>query len=358
MIRRFSLTLAITFMLPLASLAQVSTATLQGTVKDQTGASLPGVTVTVIHTGTGASRNVVTDAGGRYVVATLPIGGYDVRAELSGFRTEVRRGITLAVGMQAVVDLVLTVGNLQEVLEVTAEAPHVQTTSSAVSELVDAKTMRELPLNGRNFVQLATLQVGVVNSDRARGNFPLSSGTGMKFNVNGARDNSNSFLLDGQDIQDVFNSTPASGGGETLDVDTLAEFEVKTANFSAEYGKAAGAVINAVTKSGANSVHGSALEFLRDDKLDAANFFDNAFGSPKPAFSLNQFGATLGGRWFATRPSTSAVTRGFGKTEASRGSSSSPAMTRAEACCAIRRPASSSRSPSRPPCSHISICCS
>ncbi len=206
-----------------------------------------------------------------------------------------RRGITLAVGMQAVVDLVLTVGNLQEVLEVTGEAPHVQTTSSAVSELVNAKTMRELPLNGRNFVQLATLQVGVVNSDRARGNFPLSSGTGMKFNVNGARDNSNSFLLDGQDIQDVFNSTPASGGGQTLGVDTLAEFEVKTANFSAEYGKAAGAVINAVTKSAANSVHGSGFEFLRDDKLDAANFFDNVFGSPKPAFSRNQFGATLGG---------------------------------------------------------------
>jgi hypothetical protein len=278
-----------------SSLAQVSTVTLQGTVKDQTGAALPGATVTVVHTGTGASRTLVTDAGGRYVAAQLAIGGYDLRGELQGFRTEVRRGITLTVGVQAVVDLVLSVGSLQEVIEVTGEAPRVQTTSSTVSGLVDSKTMRELPLNGRNFVQLATLQVGVVNSDRVRGGFPLSSGTGMKFNVNGARDNSNSFLLDGQDIQDVFNSTPASGGGETLGVDTLAEFEVKTANFSAEYGKAAGAVINAVTKSGANSVHGSAFEFLRNDRLDAANFFDNAFGNPKPAFSRNQFGATMGG---------------------------------------------------------------
>jgi hypothetical protein len=288
--------LAVLFvMFPSSSLAQVSSATLRGTVKDQTGASLPGVTVTVVHIGTGASRNVVTDAGGRYVVAPLPIGSYEVRGELSGFRTEVRRGITLAVGMQAVIDLVLSVGNLREVVEVTGEAPRVQTTSSTVSELVDSKTIRELPLNGRNFVQLATLQAGVINSDRVRGAFPLSSGTGMKFNVNGARDNSNSFLLDGQDIQDVFNSTPASGGGETLGVDTLAEFEVKTANFSAEYGKAAGAVINAVTKSGANTVHGSGFEFLRNDRLDAANFFDNAFGNPKPAFSRNQFGATLGG---------------------------------------------------------------
>jgi len=293
--KKLALILSILALCPAASLAQVATATLQGTVKDQTGAAIPGVSVTVIHTDTGTSRNVLTDEAGRYVATQLPIGAYEVRAELAGFQTTVRRGITLTVGMQGVVDLALSVGEVRQIVEVIGGALAVDTTSSAISELVDSKTMQELPLNGRNFVQLATLQMGVVASDRVRGNFPLTSGTGMKINVNGARDSSNSFLLDGQDIQDVFNSTPASGGGETLGVDTLAEFEVKTANFSAEYSKAAGAVISAVTKSGTNELHGNVFEFLRNDNLDAANFFDNAFNNAKPEFRRNQFGATLGG---------------------------------------------------------------
>lgn len=280
---------------PLLAFAQVSTATLQGTVKDQTGALIPGVTIAVVHKDTGTSRNALTDDAGRYVVPQLPIGAYEVRGELKGFQTSVRSGITLTVGLQAVVDLVLKVGDVQQEVVVTGEAAPVDTTSSGVSALVDSKTMRELPLNGRNFVQLAQLQVGVSGSQRIRSTTPASDGAGMKINANGARDDANSFLLDGQDIQDVFNSTPSSGGGETLGVDSLAEFEVKTANFSAEYNKAAGAVINAATKSGTNDFHGSAFGFLRNDNLDAANFFDNAFGTGKPEFRRNQFGATAGG---------------------------------------------------------------
>jgi hypothetical protein len=280
---------------PLLALAQVSTATLQGTAKDQTGALLPGVTITVIHKDTGSARNIVTDHAGRYVAPLLPIGAYEVRGELAGFQRAVRSGITLTVGMQAVVDLVLQVGAVQEEVIVSGEATPVDVSSSGVSALVDSKTMRELPLNGRNFVQLAQLQPGVTGSQRIRSGTPASDGAGMKINANGARDDANSFLLDGQDTQDVFNSTPSSGGGETLGVDSLAEFEVKTANFSAEYNKAAGAVINAVTKSGTNDFHGSVFGFLRNDNLDAANFFDNAFATGKAEFRRNQFGATAGG---------------------------------------------------------------
>jgi hypothetical protein len=295
MTKRIGLVVVSIFLFPWWAQGQISTASLQGTVTDQTGAAIPGVVVMILHTETGASRTVVTDDVGRYVAVQLPIGVYEVRGAHSGFQTAVRRGVTLTVGRQAVIDLTLNVGPVEQVLEVTAEPPLVNTTSSALSELVGDKTMRELPLNGRNFAQLAALQVGVVNATRVRGDFPVSTGPGMKLNVNGARDNGNSFRLDGQDIQDVFNSTPASGGGETLGVETLAEFEVKTANYSAEYGKAAGAVISAVTKSGTNRVHGSAFGFLRNDNLDAANFFDNKFNARQREFHRSQFGVTAGG---------------------------------------------------------------
>ena len=292
----WAVTLIILFWSPLWAFSQVSSASLQGTVTDQSEASIPGVEVTVTNVDTGSDRTVITDDAGRYRAPQLAIGNYEVKAELIGFRTAVRSGINLTVGQQAVVDITLEIGEISEVVEVTGLASLVNTTSSEISGLVDSKTMRDLPLNGRNYVSLALLQTGVTFSGRlAPSGGSTIAGPGLRFQVNGTRFDQNAFVLDGQDIQDTFNATPSTGGGESLGVDTLQEFEVKTSNYSAEYSKAAGAVINAVTKSGTNEIHGSAFWFHRNDNLDASNFFDNSFSVKKPEFKRHQFGATIGG---------------------------------------------------------------
>lgn len=280
------------------ALAQVGTAGIRGVVRDESGAVIPGVEVTIRNTDTGVERILVTNEVGLYVAPGLNVGNFEVSASLAGFQTFRTSGIVLTVGVERVVDVVLRVGQVGEVVEITATAQQVQTTQSDVSELVTGATVVELPLNGRNYVALALGQPGVIATAQASAQSSSNSrtvGAGLRFNVNGARFEDNSFTLDGQNTQDFFNGAPASAGGETLGVDALQEFEVKTANYSAEYSKAAGGVVSAVTKSGTNDVHGSAFWFLRNDNLDAANFFDNAFGNQKPEFKRNQFGATVGG---------------------------------------------------------------
>lgn len=272
--------------------AQVTTATIVGTVRDETGAVLPGVTITVKNLETGIVRTLISDDGGRYRAPALQPGGYELRAELAGFQVGVRRGITLAVGQEAVVDIVLKVGELTEEVVVIGEAPLVDTTSSTITGLVDDRQIRDLPLNGRSFTQLALLQAGV---SAFLNNTPgFFNGRGVKITVYGARFFHNSFLLDGTDVNDMYNNTPGSVAGVMLGVETVREFKVVTHNFSAEYGRAAGAVINAVTQSGTNELHGSAFEFHRNSALDAKNFFDPP-DKPIPPFKRNQFGFTLGG---------------------------------------------------------------
>lgn len=270
--------------------AQVTTGITSGIVKDTSGAVIPGVTIAIKNVDTGAARTVTTNAEGRYNAPNLPSGNYEIQAQISGFKTEVRSGIKLTVGQEVIVDFVLTVGQVAERVEVQEEAPLVETTNAAITGLVDDKTIRDLPLNGRSFGDLVLLQVGT-NFSRRDQNITVKGG-GQRISISGMRPQANSFLLDGTDINGPANQVPGSAAGVSLGVDTVREFRVLTNSYSAEYGRAAGGVITAITRSGTNQFHGSAFEFLRNSKLDARNFFDR--GAPPP-FKRNQFGFTLGG---------------------------------------------------------------
>ena len=273
--------------------AQVTTGAISGAIQDDTGAVLPGVSVSATQVDTGITRDVISDDEGRYRVSNLALGSYRIQAELPGFQTAVRSGVTLSVGQEAVINFTLQIGQITELIEVTGEAPLVNTTSGALGGLVDDRTMRELPLNGRDYTQLATLQPGVVRSTRVAQSFSAISGGGTVITVNGARPEMNAFLLDGTNINDAYNKTPGSAAGVVMGVETLAEFRVMTNSFSAEFGKAPGAVINAVTKSGTNELHGTFFEFHRNSAVDARNFFDR--GADPPSFKRNQYGFVLGG---------------------------------------------------------------
>jgi hypothetical protein len=200
------------------------------------------------------------------------------------------------VGREAVIDFQLEVGKVEDTVSISGGAPLVETTTSTVAGLVGERNIRELPLNGRDVFQLTTLQVGVANTagiTTAFGGGPINVGPGTtKIAVNGARITSNNFLLDGTNVNDAFNNTPGAISGNFTGVETLREFQILTNSFSAEYGGAGGAVINAVSKSGTNEFHGSLFEFHRNDNFDARNFFDPG---ELPEFRRNQFGATIGG---------------------------------------------------------------
>jgi hypothetical protein len=285
-----SLALAVVLLVPCA-FAQ-TTATITGTVADASGAVIPGVEVTVTNVATRQARTILTNELGRYYVAALSPGSYTVAAALTGFETVLRSGITLTVGNEVVINIALTPGQISEKIEVSADAPVVQTTNAAVAELVGELKIRALPLNGRSFDQLVYMQPGITIATGA-GNSP-NQGRGVKFSANGARLTSNYFMLDGTDINDSQNFTPGGAGGQLFGVESILEFQVLTHNQGAQYGRSMGGIINAVTRSGSNTVHGSVYEFLRNSALDAKNFFDNPT-DPIPPFKRNQFGATLGG---------------------------------------------------------------
>ena len=274
-------------------IAQVTTGAILGTVTDDTGAVLPGVGVSVTNVETGLTREAVSNDEGRYSARNLVSGAYRIQAELAGFQTAVRRGVTLSVGQEAVINFTLQIGQISELVEVTGDAPLVNTTSGTLAGLVDDRTMRELPLNGRDYTQLATLHPGVVRSTRVSSSFSAISGGGTVLVVNGARPEMNTFLLDGTNMNDAQNKTPGSAAGVVMGVETLREFQVMTNSFSAEFGKSPGAVINAVTKSGTNELHGTVFAFHRNSALDARNFFDRT--EDPPSFKRNQFGFVLGG---------------------------------------------------------------
>jgi hypothetical protein len=274
------------------SSAQNVGASIQGTIVDATGGALPGATIRIRNRGTGDSRELLTDASGYYHAPLLPPGEYTVTVSLPGFQGVERDGIRLTVGQQAVVNATLQTSTIAETITVTADAPRIDLTSGAISGLVGEREIRDLPLNGRSFQQLALLQTGV-QAALAAGN-DVVGGRTPKISINGARPEQNNFLLDGTDINNVYNKTPGSAAGVLLGVEAVLEFQVLTNSYSAEFGRSAGGVINAVTRSGANTTHGSAFEFLRNDALDARNFFDPA-GSPKPDFKRHQFGAVVGG---------------------------------------------------------------
>src|SRR5438094_7318172 len=264
----------------------------QGTITDATGAVLPGASVNVRNSGTDATVELVSDERGRYLVPVLQPGEYEIQASLPGFQTVSRRGIRLAVGQNAVVDVKLDVGQVSNQGEVVADANPINLTSAAVSGLVNDKQIRDLPLNGRSFQQLALLQTGVTAA-LAAGN-DVVGGRTPKISINGARPEQNNFLLDGTDINNVYNKTPGSSAGVLLGVEAVLEFQVLTNAYSAEFGRSAGGVINAVTRAGTNAIRGSGFEFYRNSTLDAKNFFDPV-DKPIPDFYRHQFGGVLGG---------------------------------------------------------------
>ena len=279
--------------------AQVS-GSISGRVEDATGAVVSGATITVKNVETGATRVATTDAAGAFRIPSLPLGLQEVKAEKTGFKAGVRTGIDLAVGQEAVVNLRLEVGELSQQVLVYAEAPLINTTTSSVSGLVEERQVKELPLNGRSFDNLITLNPGAINYALKSAN--TSSSNGNTFSVSGRRPMDNLVLLNG--IEYMGSSqlavTPGGVSGDLLGIDAVREFNVLTETYSAEYGKRAGAQVTVVTQSGGNAVHGSMFEFLRNSAVDARSFLDvivkpGADHADVPPFRRNQFGGALGG---------------------------------------------------------------
>lgn len=270
--------------------AEIGGSTLNGTVTDATAAAVPGAKVTVTNTGTGLTRTTTTNDVGQYTFPSLPVGTYDLTAENQGFKVSKRTGIVLTVGAVATVDVVLEIGGVQETVSITAETPVVESTRSQTSTTVTTEQVRDLPINGRNFLDFTVLTPGVVR-DPTRGG-DLSFG--------GQRGTSNSLLIDGADSNNVFfgQTTGRSGTGRnpySFSEDAVQEFQVNTNSYAAEIGRAGGGVINVITKSGTNDWHGTAFEFFRDKALNANSWENNKNNRPKRAYHFNQYGGNLGG---------------------------------------------------------------
>ena len=278
------------FGVPLPALAQ-TTATLTGSVLDPSGRALPGVQLTLRQPSTAMSRSAITDSDGRFVVAGISAGQYELRAELAGFRTTSRTDILVTVGeIRALPPLTLEVGGIQEQVTVMSTASLVNTQTSELSYLVGEQAVASLPLNGRSYTDLALLQPGVLAYPSRDGGSVVAHGLGMS--VNGQDYRSNVYLLDGTLLNDFTNGPAGSAAGTALGVESIQEFRVESNAYSAEYGRNFGGQINVLTKSGNNTLRGSAYEFHRNDALDAPNYFDVA---GKPDFVRNQFGGAVGG---------------------------------------------------------------
>ncbi len=275
--------------------AQV-TAVLSGTVTDQSGAFVSGANITAKNADTGASRSALTDARGHYEFSSLPVGNYEVRGAKSGFTEEVRGGIRLAVGQNAIVDITLQVGESSQQITVEGDAPVVGVTTADISGLVGEQQVKNLPLNGRSYDELLTLNPGVVNFtwEKTGGVGVSNSTAGNNFVVSGNRPQQNLFLLNGVEFTGAAENNMQPGGvsQELLGADAVREFNVLRDSYSAEYGKRPGAQVLIVTQSGSNQFHGSLYEYLRNNALDARNFFD---GASVPGFERNQFGGAFGG---------------------------------------------------------------
>jgi hypothetical protein len=271
--------------------AQGATGSISGVVRDSSGAVIPGVTVTAKHVESGLTRNGLSNEAGAYNIQLLPVGAYEITAQLAGFKQELRRGINLVVGQEAVVNLTMEVGTVAESVTVTGEAPIVNTKLASTSGLVNEDQIKDLPLNGRSFDQLLTLTTGTVNytsNVNLQGNF---------FSVVGRRPEENTFSINGIEYIGSNSAGQPSGpygaSGQVLGVDAVREFNLLEHSYGAEYGKRAGGHVSIVTSSGTNQLHGSLFEYLRNSALDARNFFDATIGAPP--FKRNQFGGSLGG---------------------------------------------------------------
>jgi hypothetical protein len=271
------------------ALAQTA-GTIAGTVTDASDAAVPGVTVTARNSDTGLTRTVVTGAQGRYAIPALPPGTYEIRLELTGFTPQLRRNVQLAVAETLALNVTMQVGGVALEEVVTAGASLVNTSTSELSYLVGSQAIEQLPLNGRNYTDLALLQPGVNSFPHRDGGSVVAHGLAMS--VNGQDPRSNVYLIDGTVQNDMTNGPAGSAAGTALGMDTIREFRVEANAYSAEFGRNVGGQVNVLTKSGTNEYSGSLFEYHRNDALDARNFFD---AGTKPDFRRNQFGATFGG---------------------------------------------------------------
>jgi len=270
--------------------AQGATATILGTVTDMSGAAIPNAMVQVKNAGTARTQSGAADSQGRFRVPDLGVGEYEVQASQTGFSTVVHKGITLTVGAQTVVDFALPVGQQQQTVTVEGEASVVETTNAAIGTYTSEQQMRELPLNGRNFEQLIQLAPGVATVQFSNN---AMQGRAAQYSVAGGRPEGQSIMLDDENLQSFWNNGISSISGSSLGVEAIGEFQTLTNAFSAQFG-GNGAVINAVSRSGTNTFHGSAFDFLRNSALDARDFFLRTQSSPPP-FRRNQYGGSLGG---------------------------------------------------------------
>src|SRR6202140_5277809 len=272
--------------------AQVDAGSILGTVTDASGGSVHGATVTLTNEGTNASLSTTTRDDGTYKFSPVRIGSYKLTATIQGFSTVTQKNVVVNVGQDVVVDFALNPRSVSETVEVASTLPVLETQDASVGQVMDSRNVDNLPLNGRNFTFLAQLAAGG-NTPQAdtRGN--TASGA---FAANGNRPAQNNYLLDGidnnSDTVDFLNGTNFV---VLPPVDAIEEFKVQTTGFSAEYGRSGAAVLNATIKSGTNDLHGAVWEFFRNDKLDAADFFENAGGRPKGELRQNQFGVSAGG---------------------------------------------------------------
>jgi hypothetical protein len=275
--------------------AQAGGATLSGNVTDPSSATIPNANVSIKNIETGISRDVTTNEAGFYNAPNLSPGIYEVSASAPGFSKLVQTNITLTVGAQQVLNLSLQVGEVTQTVEVPGEAPNVELTSSAVTAEVNSLTVRELPLNGRDWSSLAVLQPGTIGIRTQIGTTGTvnrgNRGFGNQLSISGHRPTENNYRVNGVSVNDYSNGSPGSVQGAQLGVDAIQEFSVLTANYTAEYGRTSGGVINAITKPGTNDFHGTAYWFLRDEGLDTKSFF----ATQRSPFHRNQFGGSAGG---------------------------------------------------------------
>ena len=276
--------------------AQVVGGAISGAVRDESGAPLPSATVLIKSLETGAERKLITDSAGHYAAPSIAVGPYQVIASKEGFQSQVKTGINLVVGQATTVELTLPVGQVRQVVTVEETVSPVNVTNQQTSGLVNERQVKELPLNGRSYDELITLNPAIVNysSQRSGGIGTSNSAVGNMFAVSGHRPQENLFLLNGIEYTGAseINNTPGGASGQLLGVDAVREFNVVTDTYGAEYGKRPGAQVSIITASGTNQLHGSVYEFLRNSDLDARNFFDQG---AIPQFQRNEFGAALGG---------------------------------------------------------------
>src|SRR5947209_2840233 len=285
------LLLTIGLLAPATALAQTGAGSLTGIVTDQTGATVPGATVTATNQATNVIYTAVSNEAGNYTVTSLPIGMYVVKAELSGFKTAATKPIELEAKQILRVDFKLEVGTLEEAIEVTGVSPVLQTESATVGEVISGTTLNALPLNGRNSGQLSLLLPGVVTPNPSSFTGARNTGGGGRPYVNGNREQTNNYMIDGVDMNETIDNLVAYQPSP----DALAEISVETNNYAADTGNVAGAIISNVIKSGSNIVKGSVFEFYRNSSMDSNSWSNNRSGAPKPERRQDVFGGTLGG---------------------------------------------------------------